>query len=259
MSYLTFGSNNLAVNSETVYSLISGTENAQFPLTNLLHPFTTKVFRSVGDNVEILVDTKTSTTKNMFAVVGSSTGGFGFSSIRLFGSASSNFTTSTEYTIALSDKYNFGFVKFSNASFRYWKIVLVGNGDYAELSNIFLGEQYGFSTNTLSIAGFEFINEDNTKVTVNEYNQKFITTYNSVKRVSGDIDYINREEFDLLNYLFNTHGIREPIWMIYDETDSSAIDGKFIFSGYYYWKKSPSFKAVSGQLWKTSLDFEEVI
>ena len=137
--------------------------------------------------------------------------------------------------------------------------MLTGNGSYAEISNIFLGEQFGLSTNTLSIGGFEFMNKDNTKIALNEYRQKFLTTYNSIKTVKGSINYINRAEFDLLNYLYNTHGVSTPLWMIFDQDDSSAIDGKYIFSGYYYLTASPSFKAVGGQLWNSSLSFEEVI
>lgn len=259
MSCLTFGSNNLAIESATTYTLLTGVANSQFPLDNIKHPFTTKVFRSTGNTVEILVDTKTSTTKNMFAVVGNNTGGLGFTALSIYGSNTTNFSGSTEIVVDLSDKYNFGFKKFDDVSFRYWKISLTGNGSYAELSNIFLGEQYGFDSNTLSVGGFEFVNEDNTKITSNEYSQKFITTYNTVKQIKGNFDFINREEFELLNYLYDTHGIRSPLWMIYDENDLSVDDGKFIFSGYYYWSDSPGFKAVGGQLWNSSLKFEEVI
>lgn len=261
MSYLTFGSNNLAVDSASTYSMLTGTENVQFPLSNLKHPFTTKVFRSLEATVEILIDLKTTTTKNMFAVVGNvaSGEGLGFNALTLYGSSTTDFTGATPIVCQLSDLYNFGFVKFSDVSFRYWKLLITSMGSYVELSNIFLGEEYGFDTNTLSIAGFEFSNQDNSKITLNEFNQRFITTYNKVKRLSGDINYINRAEFDQLIYLYNTHGKSIPIWMIFDEFDASAIDGRFIFSGYYYLIKTPSFKAVGGQLWNSSLDFEEVI
>lgn len=259
--YLTFGSNNLYVNSSTTLSMLVGQENSQFPLSNTKHPFTTKIFRSLEDTISILVDTKTSTTKNMFAVVGNavSGSGIGFNSLTIYGSNTTDFTSSTPIVCTFSDIYNFGFVKFTDCSFRYWKVDVSSLGDYVELSNIFLGEEYGFDTNTLSIAGFEFLNQDNSKIVSNDFSQKFITKYNSVKKISGDINYINRTEFDLLNYLYNTHGISTPLWMIYDETDASAIDGKYIFSGYYYFSKSPGFKAVGGQLWNSSLDFEEVI
>lgn len=255
---LTFGSTNLATASTTTYSLLAGTANSQFPLTNIKHPFTTKVFRSAGNTIEVMIDTKTSTTKNMFAIVGSSIDGLGFTSISIYGSNTTNFSASVQIPIDVNSIYNFGFKKFSDVSFRYWKVSLTGNGSYAEISNIFLGEQFGLTTNTLSISGFEFFNTDNTKVSRNSYGQEFITTYNKIKTVKGNIDYINREEFDLLNYLYNTHGVREPLWMIYDENDSTAIDGKYIFSGYYKFSKSPGFKAVGGQLWNSALVFKEV-
>lgn len=256
---LTFGSTNYITNSETAFSIVTGGENAQFPLSNLKHTFTTKVFRSTSDTVSILIDTKTTTTKNMFAVAGSTIEGIGFSDIILKGSPTTDFSSSPDITIDVSDKYNFGFKKFDPVSFRYWRLDLTGTGSYAQLSNIFLGEQFGFDTNTLSIGGFEFYNKDNTKVSKNLYLQEFITTYNKVKTLKGSIDLINREEFDLLNYLFNAHGVSQPMWVIYDEFDSSAIDGRFIFSGYYKWTKSPGFSAIGGQLWNTSLAFQEVV
>lgn len=261
MSLLTFGSENLATDTATEYSMIVGSENVQFPLTNLKHPFTTRVYRSLEPSIEILIDTKTTSTKNMFCVVGNntSTQGLGFNSITLYGSPTTNFTGAVAITCSISDIYNFGFIKFTDASHRYWKLVITSSGSYVELSNIFLGEQFAFSTNTLSVGGFEFLNVDNTKIISNDYSQKFITTYNRVKKIGGDINYINRAEFDLLNYLYNEHGVHKPFWMIFDENDSSAIDGSFIFSGYYYFTKTPGFKAVGGQLWNSSLDFEEVI
>ena len=259
MSCLTFGSNNLATNSATTYSIITGTENAQFPLSYISHPFTTKVFRSEGNTVEILIDTKTSTNKNMFAIAGSTIDGLGFTSISIYGSPSSDFTGSTEIVVDVNDTYNFGYKLFDDVSFRYFKLSLTGNGSYAEISNIFLGEQYGFSTNTFSIAGFEFFNKDNAKVSTNAYNQKFITRYNKIKSLNGSIDYINREEFDLLNYIYTEHGISTPIWFIYDQDDASAIDGQFVFSGYYYMTTTPTFKAIGGQLWNSSLSFEEAV
>jgi hypothetical protein len=261
MSLLTFGSTNLAVDTSTEYSMLVGSENLQFPLTNIKHPFTTKVYRSLEPTVEILIDTKTTSAKNMFCVVGNNTAeqGLGFNAITLYGSPTTNFTGSIPIVVDISDVYNFGFVKFTDSSSRYWKMVITSSGSYVELSNIFLGEQYGFTTNTLSIAGFEFVNMDNSKIILNDYAQKFITSYNKVKKLGGDINYINRAEFDLLNYLYNVHGISTPIWMIFDENDSSAIDGRFIFSGYYYFSKNPSFKAVGGQLWNSALDFDEVV
>lgn len=257
---LIFGSTNFGISGPL--SILAGGENSQFPLTNIQHSFTTKVFRSTGTTVDILLDTQNSTTKNMFGIVGNAaTGsGLGFSTLSIYGSPTTNFSGSDEIVIDFSDTYNFGYKMFaSDVSHRYWKLEFASSGSYVEVSNIFLGAQYGFDTNTLSTTSFEFINTSNNKMTVNDYNQKFITTYNKIKSVTGTIEYINRSEFDLLNYMYNTHGTSSPLWMIFDQEDSSAIDGQYIFSGYYYLRNNPGFQAVGGQLWNSSVEFEEVI
>lgn len=256
---LTFGVINYATSSESAYSIITGTENAQFPLDNLKHPFTTKVFRSLGNTVSVLLDTKGSDIKNMFAVSGNYYGGMGFNAITIEGSASTVFDGSNIINVPFSDIYNFGFIKFPNSTFRYWKITITSSGTYTELSNIFLGEQIGLTTNTLAVSGFEYLNQDNASFSVNPFNQKFITSYNKIKRIKGSINYINREEFDTLKTVFDICGISIPVWFIYDESDATAINGRYIFSGYYYFTKSPSFQATGGQLWNSDIELEEVV
>lgn len=257
---LTFGSTNYGTQSQTSYSILAGGENAQFPLTNIKHKFTTKVFRSTGTTVDILVDTKNSTNKNMFGIVGNTTkgSGFGFNSVSIYGSPTTDFTGATEIIIDLNSTENFGYKQFTDASHRYWKLEFVSSGDYVEVSNIFLGEEYGFSTNTFAIAGFELHNQDNSQITTNDYGQEFITTYNTIKTLKGNIEYIDSTEFGLLKYVYDTHGTHEPIWLIYDPDSAIVTNGNFIFSGYYNFMDTPKFSAVGAQLWNSSLEFKEV-
>tara|TARA_Y100001936_G_C16091405_1_gene686520 strand:- start:3195 stop:3971 length:777 start_codon:yes stop_codon:yes gene_type:complete len=256
MSNLTFLSDNRVL--EASLSMITGTENAQFPLENIQHDFTTKVFRSNEDTVEILVDLKQSVAIDSFAVVGSSVTGLGFGDVSIYGSLSTNFTGSTEVSVDVSAEHNFGF-KLWNAggSFRYWKIVINNTGgDYVELSNLYLGIRTEV-TNGLDLNSFKYSQVDNSKIKMNDYGQRFIDSFNKTKLLSGQIKFLNKQEFDTINNLYIQHGKSIPIWVIVDPDGVMASDGEYLFSGYFYFTKDLSYASAGPFLYNVELSFSE--
>ena len=117
---LTFMSDNRMLDADL--SMVVGTENTQFPLTNIALDFTTKVFRSNETAVEILVDLKNTTLVDSFCMVGSSIDGIGIGDMSIQGSGSTDFSGATVIDIDINAAFNFGFKLFdAGGSFRFWK------------------------------------------------------------------------------------------------------------------------------------------
>jgi hypothetical protein len=252
MSKITFCSDNKLVNADI--TIESGSEDAQFPLDNIKHTFTTKVFRSLTDEVTILIDLKTIAESDIICIKGSSVEGIGFNSCTVESSATPIFSGASE-SLEISSIHNFAFKQLSPTSNRYWKLTFSGN-EYVEVSNIFIGKKIQIIDNNLSI-GFSYARNTNNKVTKNSYGQKFIDTYNTVDTLSGEMKLVNNLEFDQLNAIHVQHGENTPLWFLLDPDDSMSItDSKFIYSGYFY-MKDLVWKSVAPSLYDVTISLEE--
>lgn len=243
---------------DATFSMVTGTENAQFPLTNLTHDFTTKTFRSNETSIEILVDLQATTSIDSFAVVGSSVDGLGVGALSIQGSATADFTGATTITIDLSAEYNFGFKLFDAASFRYWKIIASNTaGSYVELSNIYLGAKTQLLTNGFSTQSFSYVSSDNASVSMNRYGQRFIDYYNRRNTLSGAIEHATQAEFDEINDVIMQHGTTQPLFFVLDADGATATDGEFLFSGYFYLTEDLAWTFSGPQLYNLTLTLEE--
>lgn len=254
MSSITFLTDNYVDNAEL--SIITGVENSQFPLTNLQHDFTTKVFRSTTSNVEILVDLGQTSAVDTFAMVGSSVDGIGLSTVKIYGSPTTDFSGSTEHIVDINIANNFGFKIFTEESHRYWKVTITG-ATYCELSNIYIGSKTGLPNNGISTKSFSYYNKDNSKISKNKYNHKFIDTYNTIKYLSGQIKLINAEEFDTLQYIYDNHMLRKPLFFLLDPNgDMPETNSEYLYSGYFYIQKEFTYKMVAPGLYNINLQLE---
>lgn len=252
MSKITFLDENLILNS--TLTLLSGSGDAQFPLSNIKHDFTTKVFRSTTSTVEVLIDLQTIQEIDIIAIKGSSVTGIGFNTATIEGSATPVFS-GIPVSIDISSTHNFAFKELETNPNRYWKLTLTG-GTYVELSNVFLGKKTQLLDNSLSL-GFSYQRITNNKVSKNQYGQRFIDTYNSVDLLSGEIKLVNSAEFDQLNSIHVNHGEDKPLWFILDPKGKMGIaDSEFLFSGYFF-MKDLSWKSVAPGLYDVGLALEE--
>lgn len=252
---LTIMNDNLFLNASL--SMIVGTENSQFPLTNMQHDFTTKTFRSNENSIEILVDLQSTIDVDSFAIVGSSVTGLGLTSLSIYGSATTDFTGATEIVVDLSSEHNFGFNLFSTQSFRYWKIEATSAGSYVEISNLFLGERTELTNNGLDMSSFTYATADNSNISSNRYGQRFIDSYNKIKEVSGTIRYANKAELDTLDDIWLQNGRSIPLWVMVDPDDCIITDGKYKMSGYFYFTKDVSFRSSGPSLFDLNIDLGE--
>lgn len=214
-------------------SVITGTPNAQFPIDNIKEPFTTKTFRADGNTIEILVDLNQTRTINTFAVVGNAITGFGFTTISIFGSGSTDFTGATEIPITINSEHNFGFEFFTPVDYRFWKVKITTTVT-GEISNIYLGERSELTENGISQSSLTYSVSDNSTVSNNRYGQSFVTTFNRIKTIGGTIELCNKAEFKLLEDIWLYHGRNRPLWFILDPNGNAATDGQYLFSMFCY-------------------------
>ena len=251
-----FGSDNLLDNA--TLSMITGTENAQYPLDNIKVPRTSKIFKAEGASIDILFDAGTSLPADTFMVVGDNIDGFGLDTIKIYGSTTNGFVGATEIEIDISKENNFGFKQFTEVNYRYWKISLTGSA-YCALSNIYLGKAVSFSTNAIDLGSFRYLDKENLKINKNKYGNKFISTYNSQRTLSGNFKLLNTTEYQTIREIYNDHKKSIPLWFITDPADYLETDSKYIYSGYFYLDRDVDFKNTNLKLWSSTLSLTEVV
>lgn len=256
MSNPIFLTNNLVLGSDL--TVLEGGENAQYPLSNLKHTFTTKTFRSTSNTSSIQLDLKTSQPIDMFCIVGSALDGMGVTAVTIYGSATTDFSSSTPITVNLSQVHNFGFKQLTEVSHRFWKVELTHTGTYVELSNIYLGKSSSF-TNGFKVGALNYQQKDMNKSTSNDYGQVFSDVRPSQQILTGTIQYCNSEEFNYLDDLYKSHGTHSPLWLIADPSGCLADESEYLFSGYFYFDKSATWKNSAPSLFDITVTFAEVI
>lgn len=259
MSKLNFLSDNLVVDNNVDFSMVVGTENANFPLTNMQRKFTTKKFRSNENTCEVLIDLGQTKPIDCFMVVGDALTGLGVSTISIQGSATMDFTGVTPIDITINQEFNIGYAKFAEQSVRFWKINLTNTGSFCELSNIFIGKAEVIQNNSISISSFRFGTTDLSRTSVNDYGQEFTDKRSSQKDLSGTIQYCNNEETKQIDDIILKHSDRTPVWIILDQDNNITDDGEFRFSGYYSIQNRPRWSATGYGLFNINLTFKQVI
>lgn len=258
MSKLTFLSNNHVLGAS--FSMLVGSQNAQFPLTNIDKTFTTKVFRSNESTCTIQIDLGSSQSIDTIMLVGSNVEGLGITSATVEFSPTTVFPGTSIETIDLSQGHNVGFKYFTSGSYRYAKLVLTGT-TYCELSNLYIGARTEFDQQNLDVGSFSYQSKENFKATANKYGQQFIDKYNKTQTISGEMKYLNHVERESLDDLYAELGNTIPVWFILDSDGclSSDTSSKYLFSGYYYLTGAMQFKSAAPGLFNTSIKLIEVV
>lgn len=255
MAGINFLSRNLVASADI--SLETGTENAQFPLNNILNDSTSIKFRSLEDNVVILLDLKQTTNIDVVAIHGDTNEDLNLTSASIKTSLTTDFSSSDTVEINLSDLERSGYAFFDDTSARFVELTLVGGGEYAELSNLFIGKRVNLPQQNLSISGFVYGKIDQSSVSTNEYGQVFVDKRNQIKTLSGPLQHCLKSEQDVLDEVFTRHGQSVPLWVIVDPDSSGMVDGRDKLSCYGYLTDVPQWSAGGGQTWNTELTIRQ--
>jgi len=255
------GINFLATNyvDDSDLSITTGSENAQFPLNNLKNDFTTKKFRSTGNDVVIVIDFKQFLPVTTMALVGDATGNMGVSAASVKFSLTTDFSLSTAHSINLSAEFNIGWSFITEETARYAEVTLSGTGSYNEVGKIYLGQRINLPNQSISIDTFNYRNVDRSTVRRNLQGQKFIDVRNFLKRITGTIKFCTKDEHETLDDLYLSHGRTKPIWLIMDEASSAMNDGAYRLSMYCYFTEAFQWTANGGQTYSSGVRMEQVV
>lgn len=249
---ITFLSDNLV--NDSVISLDTGTENAQFPLSNLKIEATAKRFRSLENNVVIIFDLQQTRTINTIALHGDTNNDLGMTSASIRTSLTTDFSSSPVTNIPLSAEHLFGYAYLdTEVDHRYVELTLTGTGVYVELSNIFIGERVEIEQNNLTIDSFRYGYRDNSVTSNNKYDQLFVDKRNSTKFISGALEFCTKSEHQILDDLFKRHQRSESLWMIVDKEGNAMIDGEYKLTVYGYLQDVPLWSAAGGQHYSANI------
>lgn len=252
MAGINFLSENYLDNA--IVSLTTGTENAQFPLTNLSNDATAKKFRSLENTVVIQFDLQQVRTIDAIALHGDTNSTLGMTTASVKTSLTTDFSSSTAQNIPLSGDNLLGYLFFTTpVSHRYVELTLTGTGVFVELSNIFIGERIELVYQNLSIGSFDYGQNDMSTSSTNMYGQQFIDKRNKIKYLAGGIDFAIKSEHEVLDNMFTRHGISEPLWMIVDKDGQAMTDGEYKLSIYGYLNERPNWSASGGQTYNTKV------
>lgn len=229
MSLATFLPDNRILNS--TLSLLVGTVNSQFPLDNIKHDFSTKVFRSNENHVTLLIDLGSSQQVDMISIRGNFLSGLGFNSATIIGSATLVFT-GTPTDLAISQKHSMAFVELPLQSLRYWKLDLIGT-TLVEVANLFLGKKVQMLDNNIS-QGFSYTQNTLSAVSKNTYGQRFIDTYGTQKVITGEIKLCNDTEFSQINDIQIANGENVPLWFFLDVKGDIGTETEYLYAGMFY-------------------------
>jgi hypothetical protein len=234
------------LNDNAVVSLTTGTENAQFPLSNLKIEACAKKFRSQENTVVILFDLLQTRTLDAIALHGDTNSQLGMTNATFRSSLTTDFTSSTPTNIPLSAEHLIGYALFTPVNHRYVELTLTGTGSFVELSNIFIGEQILIEQNNLSISSFRYGYRDNATTSNNKYDQLFIDKRNSTKFVGGALEFCTKSEHQVLDELFRRHQRSLPLWMIVDKMGAGMLEGEYKLTTYGYLQDVPVWSAAGG-------------
>ena len=240
-------------------SITTGAANAQFPLSNLQIDTTAKKFRSTGNTVVIVADLGQLRDIDTVALVGDTTDTFQVTALSVKTSATNDFTLSTPIAISLSSEFGIGYEFITSVNHRYVEFTFTGNGSFAEVSNIFIGERVNLAFNSLSIDSFRYRHDDLSQIKRSDFGQKFINEFPFQKKIVGTIKFCTKAEQDELDTIFLRHGRHDPLWMIVDPNSDAMTDGQFKLAIYGYLEKMPSWNAVGGQLYNAGIEMKQVV
>lgn len=252
---ISFLSDNLV--DSAVVELTTGTENAQFPLTNIQNDATAKKFRSLENSVVLRFDLQQTRTIDTIALHGDTAGTLGLTSASIKTSLTTDFSGSTATPITLSPEHMMGYVYFTSVDHRYVELTLTGTGVYAELSNIFIGERIELLQQNISISSFDYGQDDKSRVASNDYGQKFVDKRNKIKTLGGNIEFCIKSEQQELDDMFTKHGKSEPLWMVVDKDGVGMIDGEYKLTIYGYMSTRPKWSASGGQTYNCTIKMEQ--
>ena len=201
---------------------------------------------------------QTDTDIDTIAVVGSNLDGFGYSSVNLRTSLTSDFGSSEAIAVDINAQENFGYSFYTERLARYVQLEFLNTAALVEVSKVFIGKRITLSS-TYSLEGFTKETRRNDEISENIVGNRFVNILNARTYYSGLFPLMEKDNFLILENLFLTHGSYEPIWVMLDQENKIFDNGEFKMSTYTYINNIFSHDLVGGGYFNVTLELLEVV
>lgn len=216
--------------------ITASSENAQFPLSNILDPRRSKVYRSTSSTSNIVFDFGETSQVDSFFLVADKRNGLGISTITLEFSHTNVWTTpaATE-VITLDAEYNAGYKEFTAKEYRFCRIIMTSTLTYCEIANLFIGKKLDLNR-SINFNWYVKDNELSTKQT-NRYGQIFSDVIGKQRTINASLSLLDKEQLDKINAVIDFYGETKPFFVRIG--CDTMVNNVLRFSGMFYFNDTP--------------------
>ncbi len=230
---------NLNFCSEDATDITVSSEDANFPSSNLKHPFRSKRWRSTGVTTEwIVYDLQTAEEIDSVVLLWPKEDGIRLSNsatVTIQANATNVWTApAVSQVLTINNDYELASHYFASAqSYRYWRLLIqdVGNPNgFVELGVLWLGKSISIQN---AENGFEFTLIDKSKNAMTDYGHVYTDEYPLLASIKFDYTLLDYTAVQALENAFRINGNHDPVMVVLDadedvfDKDHFAVYGKF--------------------------------
>ena len=236
-------------------SIISpNSENALFPVTNILDPRRSKVYRSTDSTASVVFDFGETSQVDSFFIVGDKRNGLGIHTITLqFNHINEWATPSASETVLIDAAYNSGITEFAVKEYRFCRMVLTSTLSYCEIANIFIGKKLDIGRSI----NFNWSIKENelSQKQTNRYGQIFSDIINKQRVINASISYLDKDQLDKINSVIDFFGETKPFFIKIG--CDNMVSNYLRFSGMFYFNDIPTISNPYFNKYNMSFSFIE--
>jgi hypothetical protein len=207
---ITFYFNNLLDDA----ALDATSQNNQFKLANLKDARRTKVYRSLTNNDDVILDVGQQELADSFFIVDNKLENFGINSIQLSASNALSFSPDLiDESVTLDYKNGQGLLEFNEVSARYYRLSLSSTLGYCELANFFIGKKLGLLDNKSINFGWTHREDELLNKSFNQFGQQFTDIITTRKIFNISFSLLNKDQLEQLDQLYDYCGTVKPFWV----------------------------------------------
>lgn len=217
--------------------ITASSENAFFPIKNILDPRRSKVFRSTSPTTQIIFDFNETSEIDSFMIVDDKINGFGVHTIKLeFNGTNEWSSPAAEEVIEFSPTHGIGFKEFNKKEYRFCRMVLTSTLPYCEVSKVFIGKKMNLNRSI----NFNWTIKDNelSNKQTNRYGQIFVDVILRQKTINCALSLLDKEQLDKINVWLDTYGESRPFFIRLG-CNNMVVDNRR-FSGMVYLSDVPT-------------------
>lgn len=216
--------------------ITASSENAQFPVNNILDPRRSKVYRSTSSSASIVFDFGETSEVDSFFLVADKRHGLGVSTITLEFSHTNVWTSpaATE-VITLNAEYNAGYKEFAVKEYRFCRMVMTSTLSFCEIANVFVGKKLDLNRSI----NFNWSIKDNelSRKQTNRYGQIFSDIINKQRVINASLSLLDKDQLDKINSVIDLYGETKPFFVRIG--CDNMVNNPLRFSGMFYFNDIP--------------------